>query len=1149
MIAKSLVVHGSSRFLNTIYATDLSITDLTVTGTANLAAGSATSASLQLNSKGALYGYDNWLRINEQKQFASGVYFGSNIVRTDGSFQVGNAGASINLTSNATTGATFKVPINMNGTTYKWTTNGNIIVNGLTASTGLINSLTADEVFVTNKLRALEYDIQTIANLGGSFIVAPTLNCSSTAKITVTALTGDSNYNFTGTIVDSAISSSTFGGATWSSASKIKISGKINGTVIGTCDGELTAAMNTTANTLNFKFYSDEAGAVSSVSAADVTVMLTTVGATNPVGIYMTSYDTNGYSHISLYGGTAIKPTVRIGNMQGLDAINGTTPTGWGIYTNNGYFSGVIVSESGKIGGWSLGDDAIYSSTKNFYTTNNMYFGASGLSLSNTFKVTAAGALTATGADITGAIKATSGTIGSNSTAANRWQIGDRSIYYGNATPGNNTSTLVISTGTASTKSIGGSDTTSKNWMLSAGTGFGVTSAGVLYATGAHINGEITATSGTIGSNATAANRWQIGDKAIFNTTNSMTSTGVGTYVGVDGIRNYKSATAYVNIKDGVITALGANITGTITATTGTFGNGTNKITVGNGGTANSAIYYGMTTLGDTAHDGFYIGTDGIALGKGAFKVTNAGALSATSGSIGGNVTIGGTAASTVLTNITNAATTATKYITYVDTTNGIRVYDGQSANQNKNFTQINSSGMQVYRGGTANTNIIASFGEESLVGGENDPHLSIKKGGLSGFTDGGVASYEFTVSDVNLYTKYRVMYTEASQRNYDFTIPAKASTDGSIIDVDVYVYGSGSYNGLLVDGSFDNGQSGSFGLLESEESSSGGTTNYYITVTYNGSTGISITSNISAVTGYKIYVYRNGTKRAPFFSLGAYDKKIDRGGYSLVEGYLSSASGNYSHAEGYNCNSDGTYSHSEGHFTSAHGNASHAQNVGTSAASYAQTAIGKYNKVDSNNTYAFIIGNGSSDASDALDNAFTVAWNGDTWMQGDLYVGGEMYDGTIYCGGIDLGSNLGNITGAGTISASSGEFDSLTVAGHASEIGHTASGSKTANLANSTSMTKAVDAVSLGAGTWIVTAGARFTGNATGTRALQIYVDGSGDGPGFASSNVAGSGMFSLECVSVVSSTSSMDIDLYARQNSGGALSVTYYWSAVRIA
>lgn len=84
-----------------------------------------------------------------------------------------------------------------------------------------------------------------------------------------------------------------------------------------------------------------------------------------------------------------------------------------------------------------------------------------------------------------------------------------------------------------------------------------------------------------------------------------------------------------------------ATITGTINATSGTFGNGTNKITIGTNGNnnANSAIYSGMSTLDNTSNDGFYIGTNGIALGKGKFKVTSAGALTATNADIQGKIT------------------------------------------------------------------------------------------------------------------------------------------------------------------------------------------------------------------------------------------------------------------------------------------------------------------------------------------------------------------------------------------------------------------------------------------------------------------------------------------------------------------------------
>lgn len=74
---------------------------------------------------------------------------------------------------------------------------------------------------------------------------------------------------------------------------------------------------------------------------------------------------------------------------------------------------------------------------------------------------------------------------------------------------------------------------------------------------------------------------------------------------------------------------------GKITSTGGTIGG----FTIGT-----TSILNGMTSLSDTSHDGVYIGTDGIALGKGKFKVTNAGAVNASNLTItGGSITLGTT--------------------------------------------------------------------------------------------------------------------------------------------------------------------------------------------------------------------------------------------------------------------------------------------------------------------------------------------------------------------------------------------------------------------------------------------------------------------------------------------------------------------------
>lgn len=99
--------------------------------------------------------------------------------------------------------------------------------------------------------------------------------------------------------------------------------------------------------------------------------------------------------------------------------------------------------------------------------------------------------------------------------------------------------------------------------------------------------GTINAKAGYIGSDE-YPHQWIIGNNEsrayIYNGTDSMSSTTVGTYIGTDGFRNYKSALKYVDISDGVLSCNGANITGTITANTGSIGGwtiGTSSLTGG----------------------------------------------------------------------------------------------------------------------------------------------------------------------------------------------------------------------------------------------------------------------------------------------------------------------------------------------------------------------------------------------------------------------------------------------------------------------------------------------------------------------------------------------------------------------------------------
>ena len=67
------------------------------------------------------------------------------------------------------------------------------------------------------------------------------------------------------------------------------------------------------------------------------------------------------------------------------------------------------------------------------------------------------------------------------------------------------------------------------------------------------------------------------------------------------------------------------------------------------------------------------------------------------------------------------------------------------------------------------------------------------------------------------------------------------------------------------------------------------------------------------------------------------------------------------------------------------------AMGSGTAASGENQLVQGQYNVKDTENKYAHIIGNGTSDT--ARSNAHTVDWNGNAWFSGGAKIGGASYD------------------------------------------------------------------------------------------------------------------------------------------------------------
>ena len=233
----------------------------------------------------------------------------------------------------------------------------------------------------------------------------------------------------------------------------------------------MAAKLNTTANTMSLTLTVESAiadhfaTAKNGVSYSDISVMLyqrygkkigsTTENVYSPVGIRMSATgNANSAPYVDIWGNKSNSdpdtvytvPSVRLGYLDGLKC--GTYDcVGYGLYADNVYLNGTIISNSGTIGGFNINTNALVNGT---------------------------------------------------------WGT-DKSV--------------LMSTGTTENKAVGGSSAIS-GWCFTAGSKFGVTTSGDLYASNVNISGKvtsdnITATSGSIGSFKLDSTYLQSSDKTV----------------------------------------------------------------------------------------------------------------------------------------------------------------------------------------------------------------------------------------------------------------------------------------------------------------------------------------------------------------------------------------------------------------------------------------------------------------------------------------------------------------------------------------------------------------------------------------------------------------------------------------------------------
>ena len=453
-ISDSLVVKTLNA--NDITATSVTTSGLTVngnattTGTLNVG-NSQTNGKISINGKVSIRDYANngWLGINDTLAWTNGVYFGKTTVRTDGIFQLGDTGNRVLFNQSS---AKFSIPVTIN--------------NSLAA-----NNITATNVTVNDTLKAFKYELNTIQDLGGEFCVAPIIYIQSGAKVQVNK---DSATTIVVSIQDTnAIKSDTIQGVRWAEKSKIKFQGKINGLSIR-CNGVMKSKLNTVQNTMSLILTVDSniansfsTSVANATSYSDISVMLYQRVTKNsqakdvyyPVGIRMSATgSTNSAPYVDIWGSKSNSdpdtvytvPSVRLGYLGDISmTLNGSSIScnGYGLYADNVYLKGTIISNSGTIGGFKIG-------------TND---------LSN-------------------------GTWGT-----------DKSV--------------LMSTGTTENKAVGGSSAIN-GWCFTAGSKFGVTTNGDVYASNANISGTINAIKGTIGGFNITDSVLYTGSKSTFSSPN-----------------------------------------------------------------------------------------------------------------------------------------------------------------------------------------------------------------------------------------------------------------------------------------------------------------------------------------------------------------------------------------------------------------------------------------------------------------------------------------------------------------------------------------------------------------------------------------------------------------------------------------------------
>lgn len=538
-----------------------------------------------------------------------------------------------------------------------------------------------------------------------------------------------------------------------------------------------------------YGLYSDNVFLRGIISATGGLIGNWTIGQT---GMY---YDTDVPSSTSITmipGGTTAS-TTSIGGSSGSKSWVFTVKNLFGVDT-----SGALYSTSGKIGGWDIGTDRFSSHSTNPYvllapgvgTNNDVFYVRTGSgTTADPYKLPivmrANGYFYADNATISGKITATSGYFG-GSDGTNGWEISTGKIQ-STYTYSNATKYMGIGTYNHSWAFYSGASTNGGSDGV-----FKVGHGGELYATNAHITGEVTANSGTIGgfhitssSNQGTSSagghiytnslyrhsgdgttyEYEFGMKgdAAENPSSSSTATGnLAFYVkriNKGAAWNGTNTNMFYVTHAGSMYCRDAEIVGKVTANTGYIG-GTSGWTIASqqlsNGTlgADNSLYLGTKNLGSNTSIAGRQGSDWRLTVGSHFGVTNTGEMYCNSATIGP-----WTVTTTSIYKAANTLGSTTSGAAYfgdlglsvgnkfkVDASGDGAIILGELA-EGKTHIEVDSDSFDVCSGATTGDNAVklATFGEITRIG----------SGGSNVFIDG--SGFSFTNTDGDEMMKINV--------------------------------------------------------------------------------------------------------------------------------------------------------------------------------------------------------------------------------------------------------------------------------------------------------------------------------------------------------------------------------------------------------